>query len=514
VLVAVTFLVYFTFRTSLQLETLRQQSVVEATLGLANEKADRLDKRIVEEDNVVVAVTDPSNLDALEDRWLPTASRETPSVRAILVLDEARNVLGFVSRAGGPLSTDEGFRRLLTQRFWTDLQFQGAPPDGLRHLHRVFGEVSYLISYWQVVSQGRRYFVVAWHDVPRIVRELLPALYTEPSQNSPLRFNVVDEEGRIIFGPPLRSGEFSVGVRFPTTLYNWRLQISPTASEELATRIQNRRILELSMLMLASVIVVIGVVTVVVAAENDRRTSALKSEFVANVSHELKTPLALIRMFAEMLRSGRVTTEEKRQEYLAVIDKESERLSALIENVLDFARLERGRQAFDLQLGDAGAAVLTATDAFRNRTEREGIELVVDIQPNLPTTALDEKAIQLAVINLLDNALKYAPESKEIRVEVSQEQQAVTIRVQDQGPGVAHADRERIFERFVRVPPRPKTSESPTPPVRGSGIGLSLVRNIAENHGGRAWVEDGPKGGSSFVLRLPLRSPSARPPTS
>jgi two-component system phosphate regulon sensor histidine kinase PhoR len=297
-------------------------------------------------------------------------------------------------------------------------------------------------------------------------------------------------------------------------LYNWRLQISPTASEELATRIQNRRILELSMLMLASVIVVIGVVTVVVAAENDRRTSALKSEFVANVSHELKTPLALIRMFAEMLRSGRVTTEEKRQEYLAVIDKESERLSALIENVLDFARLERGRQAFDLQLGDAGAAVLTATDAFRNRTEREGIELVVDIQPNLPTTALDEKAIQLAVINLLDNALKYAPESKEIRVEVSQEQQAVTIRVQDQGPGVAHADRERIFERFVRVPPRPKTSESPTPPVRGSGIGLSLVRNIAENHGGRAWVEDGPKGGSSFVLRLPLRSPSARPPTS
>src|ERR1700682_2158654 len=111
VLVAVGVLAYFTFRTTLQVERLRQQSVLEATLGLANEKADRLDKRIVEQDNVVFAIADPQRLSELTQRWLPTAQRETPTVRAILVLDESRTVLAFASRAGGVFAEEEAFRR-------------------------------------------------------------------------------------------------------------------------------------------------------------------------------------------------------------------------------------------------------------------------------------------------------------------------------------------------------------------------------------------------------------------
>src|SRR5450631_4480640 len=131
VLVAVGVLAYFTFRTTLQVERLRQQSVLEATLGLASEKADRLDKRIVEQDNVVFAIADPQRLAELSQRWLPTAQRETPTVRAILVLDESRTVLAFASRAGGAFSEEEAFRRLLVERIYADMELGKQEPDEL-----------------------------------------------------------------------------------------------------------------------------------------------------------------------------------------------------------------------------------------------------------------------------------------------------------------------------------------------------------------------------------------------
>ncbi len=172
--------------------------------------------------------------------------------------------------------------------------------------------------------------------------------------------------------------------------------------------------LQLVMVVLSSAIIVLGVVVILLANERERRVSAMKSEFVANVSHELKTPLALVRMFAEMLQSGRVASEEKRQQYLDIIVSESERLSALIENVLDFARVERGRQAYEFAEGDVGEAVSKAVNVYRYRAEREGVELATELEPNLPSARIDDRAIQLAVINLLDNALKYAAGSERV----------------------------------------------------------------------------------------------------
>jgi len=503
VLVAVGVLAFFTFRTTLQVERLRQQSVLEATLGLANEKADRLDKRIIEQDNVAFAIADPARLAELAQRWLPTAQRETPTVRAILVLDETRTVLAFASRAGGAFGEEEAFRRLLVRRIYDDMDLAKEMPEELRHLHREYKSQSYLISYWQRVVPGaigeaqgeaprsRRYVVVAWHDIGRIVKDTMPALFSEAA--TPSRVNVVDEDGRIIFGPPLRSGEFTVGVRFPTTLYGWRVQVSPSASDELTARVRNRAMLELVMVVLSCAVIVLGVATIMVAAERERRISALKSDFVANVSHELKTPLALVRMFGEMLQSGRITSEAKRQEYLDIIVSESERLSSLIENVLDFARVERGRQAYDFADGSVGDAVSKAVNVYRYRAEREGVDLAADVDPALPPAHIDERAIQLALINLIDNALKYAPGTDVVTVRATYERGTIVVRVIDGGPGVPVEDRERIFERFVRgSTARPSGSAAG---VRGSGIGLSLVKHIAESHGGRVWVETGAPGG-------------------
>jgi len=436
---------------------------------------------------------------ATEKAALPLAELEA---RGIVVLDESRTVLAFASRASGAFAEEESFRRLLTERILPELEV--GPPDELRHLHRDYAAQSYLISYWQRIHAGRRYFVVAWHDVGRIVRETLPTLASDPQSGVPAkptasRVNVIDEEGRIIYGPPLRTGEFTVGVRFPTTLYNWRVQVSPQASEELALRVQNRRLLEITMVALSAIVIVIGAFAIVLVSEKERKISSLKSEFVANVSHELKTPLALVRMFAEMLQSGRVASDTKRQEYLDIIVRESERLSALIENVLDFARLERGRGSYEFTEGDVGDAVTRAANVYRYRAEREGIRLTVDVEPNLPRARIDERAIQLAVVNLVDNALKYAPGGEEILVRVRADQGAVRIDVVDRGPGVPAEDRQRIFDRFVRLPSR-------SGQVRGSGIGLALVKHIAESHGGRAWVtpnEPIQASGSTFRFSIP-----------
>jgi two-component system phosphate regulon sensor histidine kinase PhoR len=500
VLVAVGILAWFTFRTTLQVERLRQQSVLEATLGLANEKADRLDKRIIEQDNVVFAISDPQRLAELTQRWLPTAQRETPTVRAILVLDDARTVLAFASRAGGAFAEEEAFRRLLVQRMVGDMELGKQAPDELRHLHHEYRGQSYLVSYWQRVVDGRKYLVVAWHDIGRIVKDTMPTLFSETS--TPSRVNVLDEEGRIIYGPPLRSGEFTVAVRFPTTLYGWRVQVAPSASDELTARVANRAMLELVMVVLSCGVIVLGVAVILVAAERERRMSALKSDFVANVSHELKTPLALVRMFGEMLQSGRVKDDAKRQEYLDIIVGESERLSALIENVLDFAKVERGRQAYDFAEGDVGEAVTRAVNVYRYRAEREGVELAVEVEPGMPRARIDDRAIQLAVINLIDNALKYAPGSDVVTVRATRENGSLVVRVVDRGPGVPAEERARIFERFVRGSSATRAAGSGKP-VRGSGIGLALVKHIAESHGGKAWVEAAGGVGASFAISIP-----------
>ncbi len=503
VVLAIAVLAYFTFRTTFQIEGLRRQSVLEATLALASEKADRLDLRIVEEDNVAMSLVDPVRSEELPQDWLPTSARETPTIRALLVLNEAHEVMAFASRAGGSFEEEEEFRHTLQRRMLVDMKLEDQPVDELRHLHREYLGKSYLLSHWKRSALGHTYVVVAWHDLGRIVRTLFPLLYSEGSTGRASKVNVLDEEGRIIFGPPLRSGEFSVSVRFPTTIYDWRLQVTPTAAEELAGRVRTRRLLELVVFVFSFLVIVVAVVVTLLAARRERKISRLKSEFAANVSHELRTPLALIRMFAELLESNRVASDEKRKEYSSIILHESERLTALIENVLDFARLERDKKAYEMAPGDITEPLRRAASAFRYPLEQRGLALVLDLPETLPHPAFDERAIQLATTNLIDNAIKYAKDGTKIVVAAAAlGSDGARISVTDDGPGVPPANRLRIFERFERA-----IGSEEGEKTRGSGIGLAIVQHIAESHGGRAWVEDGENGrGARFVVEI--RTPS------
>jgi two-component system phosphate regulon sensor histidine kinase PhoR len=247
-------------------------------------------------------------------------------------------------------------------------------------------------------------------------------------------------------------------------------------------------------LMLATVLGGIGVLAYAISQE--RRANALKSDFISNVSHELKTPLSLIRMFGELLALGKVKGPDKAKEYAEIITRESERLGRLIDNVLDFARMERGKTAYEFHMGSLADVVERSLDVYRYRFEREGLQLVTKIDDALPATLIDENAMTLLLLNLLENAVKYG--KGEIGVYLTLVGRRMRLVVSDQGPGIPLDEQRKIFDRFYR------TREARGTNVRGSGIGLSLVKHIAEAHGGEVIVDSEPGKGTAFMIDIPV----------
>jgi signal transduction histidine kinase len=246
-----------------------------------------------------------------------------------------------------------------------------------------------------------------------------------------------------------------------------------------------------------------GLVLVWTNVRRELKLSRLKSDFVANVSHELKTPLALIRLFAETLELGRVPTEEKKQQYHRIINKESRRLTQLINNILDFSRIEAGRKEYRLVRTDLAAVVRDVVDAYRFPIEHQGFTLDLAVAEDLPEMETDPEALSQALINLLNNALKYSPEKKTIAVSVRREGDRVLVSVADRGIGIPKAEQKRIFEKFYRV------ESSLVHATKGSGLGLALVQHITEAHGGRVELLSAPGEGSTFTLSLPVRGEAA-----
>jgi signal transduction histidine kinase len=245
-----------------------------------------------------------------------------------------------------------------------------------------------------------------------------------------------------------------------------------------------------------------GLYLVYVNVRREVHLSRLKSDFVANVSHELKTPLALIRLFAETLELGRVQTEEKARQYYRVINKESQRLTQLINNILDFSRIEADRKEYRFAPTDVARIVEEVLEAYRFPMEQQNFTLEVEVAEDLPEAELDAEAIGQALINLVNNAIKYSRDERYIRLQVRREGDRILISVTDRGIGVAKADQKKIFEKFYRA------ENSLLHETKGSGLGLALVQHIMEAHGGTVEVESTPGKGSTFTLILPLRKGS------
>jgi signal transduction histidine kinase len=269
-----------------------------------------------------------------------------------------------------------------------------------------------------------------------------------------------------------------------------------------AEAIGNRFVYQsMSILGVLSLLMIGGLVLTYRSVNKQVALARLKSDFVSNVSHELRTPLALIRLYAETLELGRITTDEKKLEYYGIIRKESERLSALINNILDFSRIEAGRKEYDFRETDIAELVRNTLDSYRYQIEQQGFALEEHIDQGIPPVRVDREAIARALVNLVNNALKYSDRDKFLGVKLYRANAVLKLEVVDRGIGIDRNEQARIFEKFYR------TCDPLVHNTKGSGLGLSLVQHITLAHGGRVEVESAPGSGSKFTMTLPLTGP-------
>jgi signal transduction histidine kinase len=247
-----------------------------------------------------------------------------------------------------------------------------------------------------------------------------------------------------------------------------------------------------------SVLLVGGLVLTYRSVSKEVALAKLKSDFVSNVSHELRTPLALIRLYAETLELGRIKSKEKYDEYYRIIRKESERLTALINNILDFSRIEAGRAKYDFRQTDLADLVTNTLDTYRDQIDEQGFTFEQSIEPGIPPVDVDREAIARSLVNLVNNALKYSDRERFLGVKLYRADDVLKLEVADRGIGIARNEQARIFEKFYRA------GDPLVHNTKGSGLGLSLVRHIAHAHGGEIEVQSAPGKGSTFTLTLPI----------
>jgi two-component system phosphate regulon sensor histidine kinase PhoR len=247
-------------------------------------------------------------------------------------------------------------------------------------------------------------------------------------------------------------------------------------------------------------VVVTGVTLVLVFLRREANLSELQADFVSKVSHELRTPLTSIRLFVETLARARgdVATEDK---CIDALGRETERLTQLIERLLDWGRMEAGRKQFDLHLETVDDVIAKTVDAFRPLRDRHPeLDFSVEVEGELPRIHVDLDAMVDALGNLLSNALKYGGTPPIVRLRARRSQDGVAFEVTDNGEGIPHVEHRRIFDKFYRIDDRLSRMRE------GSGLGLAIVKHIVRAHRGRILLESAIGRGSTFFIVLPVAS--------
>jgi len=278
----------------------------------------------------------------------------------------------------------------------------------------------------------------------------------------------------------------------------WQLSVVPS-EESQETSARRALLLFGGSTVLILAVLGLGVFLLVRDASRERQTGRLRADFVSGVSHELKTPLTLIRLYGETLLLDEASPEEERREYCRIIVRESERLGHLIDNVLDFSRIDRGEKRYRLEEGDLAPVVRQTVEAYGEYLRRRGFRLETDLASDLPPLRFDADAVVQALVNLVDNAIKYSGESRFVAVRVQTRDGRVTLEVEDHGIGIPPDEGEKVFQEFYQGRNGLRRG--------GYGLGLFLVRHIMQAHGGSVELESEAGRGSLFRLVFPAGSP-------
>ncbi|HZI87057.1 MAG TPA: HAMP domain-containing sensor histidine kinase, partial [Pyrinomonadaceae bacterium] len=308
---------------------------------------------------------------------------------------------------------------------------------------------------------------------------------------------ISDENQRVLYSNAQAQKGYLLESNFDPPFSNWRagIGLKNTNLEDFA---RDSFLHSAGATFLVLVVLLCGIALTIRATDREARLAQAKSHFVANVSHELKTPLSLLSLFSEMLELGRVKNDEKRMEYYRIIRHESRRLNKTIDNILDFSKIEAGRKTYNFAEGDMGEVIQNVLSSYRYQISNSGFDVQTNIQPDLPPVLIDGDAMAQAISNLLDNAIKYSGDVKQLSITTETLRSHLSIEIADHGIGIPRAEQAKIFEKFYRV------GNGLVHDVKGSGLGLSLVKHIIDAHKGTISVESDAGKGSRFTIILPL----------
>jgi len=364
----------------------------------------------------------------------------------------------------------------------------------------------YLISYDNLPnfqSEETFYGGISWNI--NSIKQITSGVLADKKKDTGLYYQIIDDRGRnILTGKEELPSKESLSLTYRVFPLPWKLLVSHSGMESLERTAHRENIFYGILLTFIVALMIIGAALIARDISRESEITRLKTEFVHNISHELKTPLTLIHLFGETLQRRDNLTDKERKECYEIITKESERLSHLINNVLDFSRIEMGRKEFTFKKDNIATVIRDTLESYRYHLEKKGFDIKTDIATNIPEIIIDGEAIASVLINLLSNAMKYSPKEKEVTVKLMRDGENALLQVADKGMGISPKETSKIFLRFYR------SQNITASETGGSGLGLTLARHIIEAHGGLIQVESKPGKGSIFSVILPLSNPERK----
>jgi signal transduction histidine kinase len=400
--------------------------------------------------------------------------------------------------------------RMLEARRWLGGTLPPEPSDAMA----ASAAVEVLVGAWRDHPQtwaGRRVEVFESEAVLTIGRttassvtaivagpRFLASLCEEAAENHRVRLALTGPDGRTIAGTLPGPAQRAAVRTAAATKLPWTLHVSEARPGAPASDVPGRRNLLLAGLLILAVLLVTSSYFVARAMTRELAVARLQSEFVASVSHEFRSPLTSIRQLSSLLVQGRLPSDDQRQRSYEFLAAETGRLERLIEGLLDFGLMEAGEVRYRLERLDAADVVRDAVAGFQRTVAAQGYRVEMALPASPCGIRGDRDALGRAIWNLLDNAVKYSPDNRTVRVDVAPEDGRLAIAVSDRGMGIPAAEQRAVFQKFVRG------ANSRDAGIKGTGIGLAMVRHIVAAHGGEIRLESAPREGSRFTILLPM----------
>jgi signal transduction histidine kinase len=335
-------------------------------------------------------------------------------------------------------------------------------------------------------------------DFPVYMRSVSEKLIRKIDPDSSINAKIEDMNGDLVLSRIIAENTGYLAIPFPENFPKWKLFLSENRPGFMTTLMQAGSGIYLLAFILIVLFMLLGFVFILYTLNVELRLNKLKSEFISNVSHELKNPLTSIRMMTEMLHHNRVENDERKAEYYSAMLEESEHLSHLIDNILDFSRIDEDRKKYEIIDLDLDKLIREFLNSIREMTRETGFEISYSYPNQVSVIRADRNAILQVLHNLVDNAIKFSGTSRKIAINLVLKDKEMQLSVKDCGIGIPKKDQEKIFERFYRC------REAQQSGIRGSGIGLTIVKKIVEDHGGHLTLSSRLGEGSIFSVRLPV----------